>query len=89
MFGSVERQETEGKCFFFFLIDIYCLQCAHFYCTAKLFRYIYIFIHYIFHYDSSQDIKYSSLCYTLGPCCFLNRLNLNELFMGGEWRLLL
>ena len=24
---------------------------------------------YFFHYDLSQDIQYSSLCYTLGPCC--------------------
>ena len=23
----------------------------------------------LFHYDLSQDIKYSSLCYTVGPCC--------------------
>ena len=31
--------------------------------------YIYILFH-IFHYGlSSQDIKYNSICYTVGPCC--------------------
>ena len=30
---------------------------------------IYIYIPFpIFHYDLSQDIEYSSLCYTVGPC---------------------
>ena len=23
----------------------------------------------LFHYGLSQDVEYSSLCYTLGPCC--------------------
>ena len=40
--------------------------------------YIYVYIHtytniilnVLFHYGLSQDIKYSSLCYTIGPCCF-------------------
>ena len=33
--------------------------------------YIYIFFlfHILFHYDFSQDIEYTSLCYTVGPCC--------------------
>ena len=34
--------------------------------------YIYIhsfFFHILFHYGLSQDTKYSSLCYTVGPCC--------------------
>ena len=33
---------------------------------------LYIYVHsfwYIFHYDLSQDIEYSSLCSTVGPCC--------------------
>ena len=30
---------------------------------------IYIFFHILFHYSLSQNIKYSSLCYTAGPCC--------------------
>ena len=29
------------------------------------FSYIYI----LFHYGLSQDTQYSSLCYTVGPCC--------------------
>ena len=30
--------------------------------------YIYILFHIIFHYGLSQDIDYSSQCYTVGPC---------------------
>ena len=30
---------------------------------------IYILFHIIFHYGLSWDIDYSSLCYTVGPCC--------------------
>ena len=30
---------------------------------------IYILFHILFHYGLSQDIDYSSLCYTVGPCC--------------------
>ena len=30
--------------------------------------YIYIPFPILFHYDLSQDIEYSSLCYTVGPC---------------------
>ena len=30
--------------------------------------YVYILSHIIFHYGLLQDIEYSSLCYTLGPC---------------------
>ena len=29
----------------------------------------YIFFSYFFHYGLSQDIEYSSLCCTVGPCC--------------------
>ena len=28
-----------------------------------------IYIYILFHYGLSQDIVYSSLCYTVGPCC--------------------
>ena len=31
--------------------------------------YIYILFHILFHYGLSQDIEYSSLCSTVGPCC--------------------
>ena len=37
-----------------------------FWCIAKWLRYIYI---YSFRLCLSQDIEYSSLCYTAGPCC--------------------
>ena len=30
---------------------------------------IYILFHILFRYGLSQDIEYSSLCYTVGPCC--------------------
>ena len=30
---------------------------------------IYILFHILFYYGLSQDIEYSSLCYTGGPCC--------------------
>ena len=31
--------------------------------------YIYILFPILFHYGLLQDIEYSSLCYTVGPCC--------------------
>ena len=39
--------------------------------TAKWFSctYIYMVFHIYFHYGLSQDIEYSSLCSTIGPCC--------------------
>ena len=30
---------------------------------------LYILFHTLFPYGLSQDIEYSSLCYTVGPCC--------------------
>ena len=41
---------------------------GRFHWTAKWLSYIYIFFHILFHYDLSQDIEYSSLCSTIGPC---------------------
>ena len=32
---------------------------------------IYILFHILFHYGLSQDIKYSSLCYTVEPCVLI------------------
>ena len=34
----------------------------------QLYMYTFLF-KIIFHYGLSQDIEYSSLCYTAGPCC--------------------
>ena len=37
--------------------------------------YIHILFHILFHYGLLQDIEYSSLCYTVGPC-WLSLLNI-------------
>ena len=37
--------------------------------VTRLYTYTFFF-YVLFHYGLSQDIVYSSLCYTLGPCCF-------------------
>ena len=34
-----------------------------------MYVYIYILFLVLFHYRLLQDIEYSSLCYTVGPCC--------------------
>ena len=57
---------------FFFNRNVVDLQCCVNFCrTAKWFSYTYIYIlfYILFHYGLSQDIEYSSLCYTVGPCC--------------------
>ena len=37
--------------------------------VIQLYIYIYIFFQILFHYRFLQDTEYSSLCYTVGPCC--------------------
>ena len=37
--------------------------------VIHVYIYIYILFNILFHYDLLQDIEYSSLCYTVGPCC--------------------
>ena len=76
---------TQNDTFFLFfdlfywgIVDL--PHCVNFCCISKWFSYIFIYalfqIH--FHYDSSQDIDYGSLCYIVGPCLsilfFLNFL---------------
>ena len=46
---------------------------------TQLFTYIYSF-HILFHYGLLKDIEYSSLCYTVGPCCLFT------LFITQLWR---
>ena len=56
--------------FYWSIADLQC--CVSFWCTAKwfscIYMYIYILFHILFHYGLSQDIEYSSLCYTVGHC---------------------
>ena len=43
--------------------------CVHVYMYVCIYVYVYILFQSLFHYILLQDIKYSSLCYTVGPCC--------------------
>ena len=56
--------------FYWSIVELQC--CVNYSCRAKWFSYtfIYILFHFLFHYVLSQDIEYSLLCYTVGPCCF-------------------
>ena len=36
----------------------------------QLYICMYILFYILFHYSLSWDSEYSSLCYTVGPCCF-------------------
>ena len=66
---------------FYYLLNFYwCIVnsqcCANLSCTKWLsfththtHMYIHSFLNIIFHYSLSQDIEYSSLWYTVGPCC--------------------
>ena len=65
-----------GNKFFFQFISYWNLvevQChVNYYCTAEWLSYTHIYIHYfciLVHCGLSQDIEYSSLCYTAGLCC--------------------
>ena len=52
--------------------SIFDLQyCVNFCCIEKWLLYIFFFIlcHILFNYGLSQDIEYSALCHTVGPCC--------------------
>ena len=53
-------------CFYCSIADLQC--CVSFWCRAKWFSYIYILFQILFHYSLLQDIEYSSLYYTVGPC---------------------
>ena len=55
----------------------------------------YILFNILFHYDLSQDIGYSSLCYTVGPYCFqrflilqASRSKSHQAYIGnGSWQI--
>ena len=69
-FSESHRSST----IFFFYWSVVNLQCcASIRYTAKPFIFIHISTYFLFqilfHYRLSQDIEYSSLCYTGGPCC--------------------
>jgi len=53
------------------MVDLQC--CINFLSTVVTQLCIYynicIIFHILFHYNFSQDIEYSSLCYTVGPWC--------------------
>ena len=55
--------------FYWSTVDLQC--CVNFCCIAKWFSYTYMYVlfHIFLHYGLSQDIEYSSLCYTVEPCC--------------------
>ena len=59
-----------GTCILFYIVDYKVVLIL---VTAKWCSYTntYILFHILFHYGWSQDIEYSSLCYTVGPCCLL------------------
>ena len=42
---------------------------SNIYILYSLYSNIYILFHILLHYRLLQDIEYSSLCYTVGPCC--------------------
>ena len=61
--------------FYFFIWSIVDLQSsANYCCQAKLFSYTYIHFYILFHYGLSQDIEYSSLCYTVRSCYLSNSI---------------
>ena len=49
--------------------------------------YIYIIFYIPFHYGLLQDIEYSSLCYTVGPCCLSILYNVNLLIPAPNFSL--
>ena len=72
------RRRTRNHYFFFNWSIVDLQRFVSFWCTAKWLSYthththIYIYIFFfniLFHYGLSQEIGYSSLCSTVGPCC--------------------
>ena len=67
---NVQFKVLQSFTVFWDLVDLQC--CAYFRCTAKRFSYTCIcicFFQILFPYRLLQNIEYSSLWYTVGPCC--------------------
>ena len=59
--NPVETTEVQVKKIYWSIVDLQCL--------ISVVRQSDSVIHILFQYGLSQDIDYSSLCYTVGPCC--------------------
>ena len=71
---TIRRASSLLKTVFYWrIVDLQC--CVNFCSAAKWFNYICILFHILFHILShsglSEDVEYSSLCYTVGPCLFI------------------
>ena len=57
---------------------IYVCVCVYIYIYIYIYIHIYIYIllQILFHYRVLQDTEYSSLCFTVGPCCLPILFNL-------------
>ena len=67
--GHLELRRGRCFCFCFLLKYGWFTTCYLLLYSKVIQLYIYILFHILFHYGLSQDIKYSSLCYIIGPCC--------------------
>ena len=67
--GSQNMLQLISFVFNWSIVDLQCR--AHLCCTAKWLSYTHtdILFHVLFHDGLSQATEYSSLCYTVGPCC--------------------
>ena len=81
--GWYQREKIFVFCFlilFFYWSVVDLQRCVSFRCTAKWFSYIYTCIYILFQilfpYRLLQNIEYSSLCYTVGPCCRRRKIDL-------------
>ena len=56
---------------------VYVYVCVHIHMYTYMCMWVYICIYYFlfFHYGLLQDIEYSSLCYTVRPCCLIHSIN--------------
>ena len=67
----IGQDSTFKKLFNWSIVDLKCINIC---CTLKWFSYTYVYFSYLFHYDLSQDIEYSSLCDTVGYLLFISSI---------------